>query len=87
LYPGIENYDINVNVNFGHTLFTVKDFHLEGFIQVLNVIGIIPISFILLQNVSSFDELLALVGPSIARQDTNFRTSVPEAEQLSLPLR
>lgn len=34
-----------LNVNFGCTLLTVKDFPLEGFTPVLNVIGIIPISF------------------------------------------
>jgi hypothetical protein len=38
-------------------------------------------------SISSFDELLALVGPSIARQDTNWRRSVPEAEHLSVALR
>jgi hypothetical protein len=38
-------------------------------------------------NVSIFDELLALVGPSNARQDTNWRRSVPEKEQLSVALR
>jgi hypothetical protein len=38
-------------------------------------------------SVCSFDELLALVGPSIARENTNWRRSVPKAERLSVALR
>ncbi|PNF31399.1 hypothetical protein B7P43_G04087 [Cryptotermes secundus] len=38
-------------------------------------------------SVSSFDELLVLVGPSVARENTNWRRSVPEVERLSVALR
>jgi hypothetical protein len=38
-------------------------------------------------SVSSFDELLTLVGPSMSRQDTNGRRSVPEAERLAVTSR
>jgi hypothetical protein len=35
-------------------------------------------------SVPSFNELLTLVGPSISRQDTNWRRSVPDAERLAV---
>jgi hypothetical protein len=38
-------------------------------------------------SVSSFDELLTLAGPSVSRQDTDWRRSMPEAERLTFTLR
>ncbi|XP_076736083.1 uncharacterized protein LOC143414929 [Maylandia zebra] len=37
--------------------------------------------------VGQFEDLLSLVGPSIARLDTNYRRSIPPAERLSVCLR
>ena len=37
--------------------------------------------------VDQFDEVLRRVGPRIARQDTNYRRSIPPAERLAICIR
>jgi hypothetical protein len=38
-------------------------------------------------SISSFDELLKLVGPSIIYEDTNWRTAIAPEERLSVTIR
>jgi hypothetical protein len=38
-------------------------------------------------SITSFNELVQLIGPAIAKRDTHFRLSIPAEERLSVTLR